>query len=93
MFSFLWLFFAFFVFALAIAATALPPWLAYRRHCRDTALIALLSIFLGWSILGWIAALLWAIYGPANSSDESCAAASGLIETTPTISPRFLRRL
>ncbi|XQF66085.1 superinfection immunity protein [Telmatobacter bradus] len=59
------LLFTLLVFAVAVAALALPPWLAYRRRSRDTVLIGLVSIFLGWSVLGWIAALLWALYGPA----------------------------
>jgi hypothetical protein len=63
------LLFTLLVFAVAVAALALPPWLAYRRHSRDTALIGLVSIFLGWSVLGWIGALLWALYGPAETDE------------------------
>lgn len=86
MLSFLWLLFAFFVCALAAAALLLPPWIAYRRHSRDTALIALVSLFLGWSILGWGAALAWALYGPALPGTVD------LDNPEPSTGPRFLRR-
>jgi hypothetical protein len=88
MFTFLWLLFALFALATALVATALPPWIAYRRHSRDTVLIALVSLFLGWSILGWIAALAWALYGPARASE-----ALDLSQPQTTTGPRFLRRI
>ena len=32
---------------------------SYRRH-RNRMAITVLNIFLGWTLLGWIAALVWA---------------------------------
>lgn len=87
MLSFLWLFFALFVLALAAAALLLPPWIAQRRHSRDTTLIALVSLFLGWSILGWLVALAWALYGP------TLPGAVDLATPEPGTGPRFLRRI
>jgi len=38
------------------------PWLVAkdRRH-RNASAIAVLNIFLGWTFLGWVAALVWAM--------------------------------
>lgn len=74
MLNLLGLFFTLVVFAVFVAALAVPPWLAYRRHSRDTVLIALVSIFLGWSLLGWIGALLWALYGPVEADAQGTSA-------------------
>jgi hypothetical protein len=37
----------------------LPSIVAWFRHHHQTIAILLLNIFLGWSGLGWIAALVW----------------------------------
>ena len=37
----------------------LPTVIASLRHHQQTAAIAVLNIFLGWTLLGWIAALVW----------------------------------
>ena len=49
------------------ALCAVPMIIAERRKCEDLPLIYLLSFFLSWTIIGWIAALLWAIYGKTKS--------------------------
>lgn len=38
----------------------LPSIIALARSKRDTLAIFLLNLFLGWSIIGWIVALVWA---------------------------------
>ena len=38
----------------------LPSIIALLRGKRDTLAIFLLNLFLGWSIIGWIVALVWA---------------------------------
>ncbi|HEX8812846.1 MAG TPA: superinfection immunity protein [Terracidiphilus sp.] len=48
---------------LCAALYALPAIIAARRKCTDISLIYLLSFFLGWTGIGWVAAMLWAIYG------------------------------
>jgi T4 superinfection immunity protein len=48
--------------AAAACVYALPAILAaYRRHPRSEA-VAVLNLLLGWTVLGWIAALLWALW-------------------------------
>ena len=37
----------------------LPMLLAIKK--RQYAAIAMLNLFLGWTIIGWIAALIWAV--------------------------------
>jgi hypothetical protein len=45
---------------LIAAAYGLPALLAvYRRHRRAEA-IAIVNLFLGWTVVGWLAALVWA---------------------------------
>ena len=38
----------------------LPSFIALVRGKRDTLAIFLLNLFLGWSVVGWIVALVWA---------------------------------
>jgi hypothetical protein len=39
----------------------LPTILAFARNKRDTAAILLLNLFLGWTMIGWVVALVWAV--------------------------------
>lgn len=54
-----------FVAAVAIILAAvvylLPALIASYRGHQDTAAIALLTILLGWSFIGWIIALVWSL--------------------------------
>jgi Superinfection immunity protein len=37
------------------------PWcLAVSRHHRNSGAIAVVNFFLGWTVIGWILALVWA---------------------------------
>ena len=38
----------------------LPTIIAALKSKRDTVAILLLNLFLGWSVIGWIVALVWA---------------------------------
>jgi hypothetical protein len=38
----------------------LPAIIAFARHKRDALSIFLLNLFLGWTLIGWIVALVWA---------------------------------
>ncbi len=37
----------------------IPAWLAYGKNHFDG--IVILNIFLGWTLLGWVGALIWAV--------------------------------
>ena len=51
----------------SIAVYLFPTGVALeRKHPKATG-IALLNIFLGWTFLGWVAALIWAVNEPFPS--------------------------
>ena len=52
------LFFPFFGFGFVMYF--LPSIIAFARSKRDTAAIVLLNFFLGWTLIGWVVALVWA---------------------------------
>jgi hypothetical protein len=39
---------------------ALPALVAWQRQHHSTAGIVVLNLFLGWTLLGWVLALVWA---------------------------------
>ena len=39
----------------------LPSIIALVRSKRDITAILLLNVFLGWTMIGWIVALIWAV--------------------------------
>jgi hypothetical protein len=45
---------------LSAALYFLPSIIALARNKRDTLAIFLLNFSLGWSVIGWIVALIWA---------------------------------
>ena len=49
-----------FGFGLPFLMYFLPSIIALARSKRDLLAIFLLNLFLGWSIIGWIVALVWA---------------------------------
>jgi nitric oxide reductase large subunit len=54
-----------FLFALflvmALALYCLPAVIATKRKTRYRTYIMAINILLGWTVLGWLAALLWAV--------------------------------
>ena len=53
-------FFFHFFFGLPFVMYFLPSIIAFARSKRDLLAIFLLNLFLGWSVIGWIVALVWA---------------------------------
>jgi len=47
--------------AFAAALYLIPTLLAYRRKTNSRGLIAALNVLGGWTGIGWLAALVWAI--------------------------------
>jgi hypothetical protein len=43
----------------------LPALIAGHRHLHERTAITLLNLFLGWTCIGWVIALIWAITAPA----------------------------
>ena len=50
--------------ALVIAVYFLPTIVAVRTKHRSTTALFLLNLFLGWTIAGWVLALVWAFMKP-----------------------------
>lgn len=46
----------------------LPAYLAYKNEHHNTVAIFTLNLLLGWTVLGWIAALVWALTRPPNAA-------------------------
>lgn len=49
------------IFGLGFVMYFLPSIIALARSKRDIASIVLLNFFLGWTMIGWIVALIWAV--------------------------------
>ena len=49
-----------FALAFLIGIYFLPDWVAQSRGHPDRGSIFILNLFLGWTFLGWVAALIWA---------------------------------
>jgi|GEM_PF-6257160 hypothetical protein len=56
------------LFCVGIAVYFLPTMLAMYRDCHATPFIALINVLLGWTILGWFAALGWAATGRTDTA-------------------------
>jgi hypothetical protein len=56
-----------FLIAMLVIAYLLPVWVAMGRECKATAGIAIVTIFLGWTFVGWVVALAWAASGDKAS--------------------------
>jgi len=52
---------------------AMPSVIAGKRKCRNRLKIEKLNFFLSWTIIGWIVAMAWAIWGESDSGSEDCA--------------------
>lgn len=50
-----------FLFLLSFAFYFLPTIIAIARRRDNTLAIFLLNFFLGWTFIGWVAALVWSV--------------------------------
>lgn len=50
------------VFTFLFLVFTAPIWIAEAREHRNASAIMLLNLLTGWTGLGWLAALLWAVY-------------------------------
>lgn len=49
------------IFGFGFILYFLPAIIAYSRSKRDAGAILVLNIFLGWTAIGWVIALVWAL--------------------------------
>lgn len=54
-----WLKVVLWILAVLTLGYLLPTAIAYQRRHTNTLAIFLLDFFLGWTLLGWVAALVW----------------------------------
>ena len=52
------------VLLILLAAYFTPAIIALLRKHRQSLSICLLNIFLGWTVVGWVCALVWAASSP-----------------------------
>jgi hypothetical protein len=50
-------------FIVGLVIYFIPTIIAIMRHHRNLLAIILINIFLGWTFVGWIVSLIWAIVG------------------------------
>ena len=55
------------VFAVLLALYFLPTIVAVARHKRNVVAIGALNFLLGWTLIAWIAALIWALMDDASA--------------------------
>ncbi len=53
---------------LAVLIYLLPSYLAFKRKHPNKIGVTLLNIFLGWTFLGYLIALIWALYPPEKKT-------------------------
>ena len=51
----------FMVLAVLLALYLLPAIIGFSRHHRQATAIFVLDLLLGWTMIGWIAALVWSL--------------------------------
>lgn len=59
---------------LAMLVYLLPTGLAVHRDCQSMAWIVIVNLLLGWTILGWFAAMGWAAGGKTRTPSHPMAA-------------------
>lgn len=57
----LFAFFFFPIFGFGFVFYFLPAIIAFARSKRDAGSILVLNFFLGWTAIGWVIALVWAL--------------------------------
>ena len=62
------------LFVAGILFYLFPMGLAIYRDCKATLAISLLNVFLGWTVIGWFAALGWAVAGAVCKADHPLSA-------------------
>ena len=48
----------------------IPAMVAYQKGRKNKQAILVLNIFLGWTLIGWVLALVWAVSENTNATAE-----------------------
>ena len=79
-------FVSFSFFVVAPALYLLPTYEAWKNQHSNLTAIALVNIFLGWSILGWVVAVVWAFKKAEPVRVQSPTPASS--NSPPPVAPK-----
>jgi hypothetical protein len=67
------------VFFLTVPALYFAPaFIAHRRSHANKTAIVVLNVFLGWTLIGWVAALVWA-HSTANAAEPASQILAGRV--------------
>jgi hypothetical protein len=58
----------FFIFMVLLFAYFIPAIVAFGREHHNKGGILALNLFLGWTLIGWVGALVWALTNPSPSA-------------------------
>ena len=64
------IFFTLSMIFISLAVYCIPIIVAFVRKHNNIVAISILTIFLGWSFLGWLGALLWALNSDVSEEQE-----------------------
>ena len=53
-----------------VVAYFAPTLVAYKRRRVSFVAIAATNVLLGWTLIGWVVALIWALSGHAGTADR-----------------------
>ncbi len=62
----------------------IPAVVAFRRKHQNATPIMVLNVFLGWTILGWVASLIWALTTPAAKATAGYVVVQGVAPAAET---------
>lgn len=76
-----------FGFAVATVFYVLPSMIARQRDVAHRGWLIVINVFLGFTIIGWVITMIWAVFGPTKKKRksfwESYYAARATISTDP----------
>ena len=64
-----------------------PTIVAFARNARAAAGVFVINFFLGWTVVGWIGALAWAVCGVRKGQESTQAGAAAAAQTTVILPP------
>jgi len=80
-----------FIVLIVLGLYFLPSIVADARKHRSSSGVFLLNLFFGWTLLGWVLALIWAVSGdrdpraPPPRGMRQCPSCFGEIDTRATV--------
>lgn len=79
--------------AIAVAAYFLPTMVALSRNHHNMSALAALNLLLGWTLIGWVAALVWALSNhpePAAAAPAEHAQLDAILKQCPMCAETIL---